>query len=147
MSQESVEIIRSGYEAISRGDWDRALESAVPEFEFLPPDRSPVSTPLRGVEEFRAWVADQEQTVGELSNEVEELIEAGEFVVALIRLRVPPHGSDADLELRIAHLWTVRDGKLIRCEVFPSERRPSMPPGSGSRRSRRRAPGSPDRGR
>ena len=119
MSQENVEIIRSGYEAISRGDWDAALESAAPDFEFLPPGRSPVSAPLRGVEEFRAWVADQEQTVGRLSNEVEELIEAGEFVVALIRLRISPHGADADFELRIAHLWTLRDRKLIRCEVFP----------------------------
>jgi hypothetical protein len=54
-----------------------------------------------------------------LSVEVEELIEAGGFIVALVRLGIRPHGADADFELRIAHLWTLRDGKLVRCEVFP----------------------------
>ena len=57
--------------------------------------------------------------VGDLSVEVEDLIDAEELIVALIRLRIRPHGADADLELRIAHLWRVGDGKLIRCEVFP----------------------------
>ena len=50
---------------------------------------------------------------------MEELIDPGGFIVALIRLRIRPHGADADFELRIAHLWTLRDGKLSRCEVFP----------------------------
>jgi ketosteroid isomerase-like protein len=74
---------------------------------------------LRGVTEVRAWFTDQQETVGDLSIEVEELIGAEALIVALIRLRIRPHGADADLELRIAHLWTLRDGKLIRCEVFP----------------------------
>ena len=69
--------------------------------------------------ETRAWFTDQQETVGDLSIEVEQLIEVEAKIVAFIRLRIRPHGADADLELRIAHLWTLRDGKLIRCEVFP----------------------------
>src|SRR3954452_12341050 len=119
MSQENVEIVRQVYDAVNRGDWDAVFEAAEPGLELSPPDQSPASAPVRGVEEVRAWAADQQETVGDLSIEVEELIEADQSIVALIRLRIRPHGADADFELRIAHLWTLRDGKLVRCEVFP----------------------------
>ena len=119
MSRENVETLRSAYEAISRGDWDAVIEVAEPDFELVPPSQSPSSAPLRGMEETRAWFTDQREAVGDLSIEVENLIEVEALIVALIRLRVRPHGADADLELRIAHLWTLRDGRLIRCEVFP----------------------------
>jgi ketosteroid isomerase-like protein len=119
MSQENVEIVRRAYDATSRSDWDTALETAAAEFELVPPDQSPESAPVRGVREVKAWFADQQETVGDFSIEVEQLIEAEQFVVALLGLRIRPHGTDADLELRIAHLWTLHDGKLIRCEIFP----------------------------
>ena len=119
MSQENVEAVSSVYEAISRDDWDAVGEVAEPDFELVPPSQSPSSAPLRGVEEARAWFNDQEEMVGDLSIEVEQLIEAEALIVALIRLRIRPHGANADLELRIAHLWTLRDGSVIRCEVFP----------------------------
>ena len=119
MSQENVETLRLTYEAMSRGDWEAVIEVAEPDFELVPPSQAPSSAPLRGVEETRAWFREQQKMVGELSIEVEELIEGEALIVALIRLHIRPHGADADFELRIAHLWTVRDGKLIRCEVFP----------------------------
>jgi uncharacterized protein len=119
MSQENLEVVRRVYDALNHSDWEAAFEAAEPDVELVPPDRSPASAPVRGVEEVRAWAADQQQTVGDLSIEVEELIGADQSIVALIRLRVRPHGADADFELRIAHLWTLRDGKLVRCEVFP----------------------------
>jgi ketosteroid isomerase-like protein len=119
MSQENVEVVGRVYDALNRSDWDAAFDTAEPDVELIPPDRSPASAPVRGVEEVRVWAADQQETVGALSIEVEELIEADGSVVALIRLRIRPHGADTDLELRIAHLWTLRNGKLVRCEVFP----------------------------
>jgi len=119
MSQENVEVVRRVYDALDHSDWDAAFEAAEPDLELIPPDQSPVSARVRGVDEVRAWIADQQETVGNLAIDVEELIEADECIVALIRLRVRPRGTDADFELRIAHLWTLRDGKLTRCEVFP----------------------------
>jgi ketosteroid isomerase-like protein len=119
MSQENVEIVRNIYAAMSRGDLDAALEAAESDFELVPPDQSPVKASLRGVKEAKAWLADQQDTVGNLAIEVEDLIEAEEFIVALIQLRIRPHGADVDFELRIAHVWTLRDGNPIRCEIFP----------------------------
>ncbi len=119
MSQENVEIVRRCYEAMSQGDLDAAFNTAEPDLELIPPGQSPTSEPVRGIEKIKAWLADQQKTVGDLSLEVEDLIEVEEVVVALLLLRIRPHASEAGLELRIAHLWTLRDGKLIRCEVFP----------------------------
>jgi ketosteroid isomerase-like protein len=119
MSQENVEIVRAAIDARNRGDWGGVVKDAAGDFELVPPSQSPLSAPVRGVDEVRAWAADQQETVGDLSIEIEELIESGESIVALIRLGIRPQGADAEFELRIAHLWTLRNGKLIRCEVFP----------------------------
>ncbi len=122
MSQENVEIVRRVYEAISRNDLEAVFEAAEPGVELIPPGQSPTSESVRGIEGIKAWLADQQKTVGDLSLELEDLIEVEEVVVALLLLQIRPHGADADFELRIAHLWTLRDGKLIRCEVFPERK-------------------------
>jgi ketosteroid isomerase-like protein len=41
MAQENVEIIRSLYEALNRGDLDAALDLAVPEVEWETDPRHP----------------------------------------------------------------------------------------------------------
>ena len=119
MSQENLETVRTAYAAMSQGDLETAFQAADPNLELIPPGQSPTSEPVKGVDGVIGWLADQEETVGELSLELEDLIEVGEVVVALLLLRIHPRGSEANLELRIAHLWTLRDGKLVRCEVFP----------------------------
>jgi ketosteroid isomerase-like protein len=118
MSREAVEIIRTSYEAFSGGDWDAAFEDVEPDFELVPPAQAPVER-LIGAANVKAWLADLWSAVGDVSFEVEQLIDANGFVVAFIRLRTRPRGADAEFEQRIAHLWTVQGRKLIRCQVLP----------------------------
>jgi ketosteroid isomerase-like protein len=117
MSREAVEIIRISYEAFSGGDWDAAFEVVEPDFELVPPAQAPVER-LVGAENVKAWFADLWSAVGDVSFEVERLIDANGFVVAFVRLRSRPRGSNAEFEQRLAHLWTVHGTKLIRCQVF-----------------------------
>ena len=42
----------------------------------------------------------------------------GDQVVALVRVNRRPRGTTAELNLAIAHLWTIRDGKAARCQAF-----------------------------
>jgi ketosteroid isomerase-like protein len=37
----------------------------------------------------------------------------------LLHVRLRPHESTALVENRIGHLWTFRDGKALRLEIFP----------------------------
>jgi ketosteroid isomerase-like protein len=117
MSREAVDIIRTSYEAFSGGDWDAAFEVVEPEFELVPPAQAPVER-LVGAGDVKAWIADLWGAVGDVSFEVEQLIDANGFVVAFIRLRTRPSGADAEFEQRIAHLWSVHGTKLIRCQIF-----------------------------
>jgi hypothetical protein len=66
-------------------------------------------------------------------------------VLAVTPTKFRGRQSGAETEQRCASLVTVRDGKVVRTEVFSPLSRPSKQPGCGSRRCRRRT--SPSSGR
>ena len=53
----------------------------------------------------------------------EEYIPAGEFVVVLCRYTGRGKESGVEVDTHGAHLWTFREGKAIRIEVFSSRER------------------------
>jgi uncharacterized protein len=55
--------------------------------------------------------------------EAEDYVEAGEFVVVLCRYRGRGKESGVEVDTRGAHVWTMRNGKAIRLEVFSNRRR------------------------
>ena len=50
--------------------------------------------------------------------EAEEYVVEGDHVVALCRYRGRGRGSGAAVDTKGAHLWTMRDGKAVRLEIF-----------------------------
>ena len=72
MSQENLETVRTAYAAMSQGDLETAFQAADPNLELIPPGQSPTSEPVKGVDGVIGWLADQEETVGELSLELED---------------------------------------------------------------------------
>jgi ketosteroid isomerase-like protein len=116
MSKESVEIIRGLYEAFNRRDLARSLESVDPDFEWIPDVRS-FETPFRGRENVQRFFEDQIELL-DLRVQPEEFFEKGSQVIAFIRARGRGQGSGAELDIRIAHVWTFRDGKPVRAEAY-----------------------------
>jgi ketosteroid isomerase-like protein len=55
--------------------------------------------------------------------EAEEYIDAGGHVVAFTRYRGTGKESSVEVDTRGAHVWTMRDGKAVRLEVFSARRR------------------------
>ena len=41
------------------------------------------------------------------------------LIVVFLGVRSRPRGSSVAMEIRVAHVWTMRDGKAARCELFP----------------------------
>jgi hypothetical protein len=35
------------------------------------------------------------------------------------RVRVRPNGTTAEIENRVGHVWTLRDGKVVSLDLFP----------------------------
>jgi uncharacterized protein len=119
MSQADIEMLRAGYEAVNRGDRETAFREAHPDFELTTADRAPNAGIYRGVENATAFLDDLFEPFDEVVTEPEEFFEQGDRIVAFVRVRSRPRGSTAVVDNRIAHVWTMRDGKALAMKVFP----------------------------
>jgi ketosteroid isomerase-like protein len=119
MSEKNIELIRFVYQALNRGDWDAALAFADPNFEITF-QRGPNAGTHRGRDSVGAILEDAREPFDSWIVEVEEIVESGDQVVALIKNRMHPKGTDAEIETRNGHLWTIRDGVGVSVRGFPN---------------------------
>jgi ketosteroid isomerase-like protein len=119
MSQAEIEMLRLGYEAFNRGDWDAAARFAHPEFELQTADRAVNAGTYRGTEAVRRFFEDLFEPFEEVVTEPEEFFEHGDQIAVFLLVRLRPAGSSALVENRIGHLWTMREGKAARLAIFP----------------------------
>ena len=124
MSQEQVEIVRSLYALLDRGD-DEAVRALLhPDFaaDFSRRLLDPVV--LRGFDEMRTW-GDRERDMweeGHVTWEPEELIDAGDKVLALVRTGGRGKLSGAQVDAHVWNLWTFRDGRAVEWRYFGDDR-------------------------
>jgi uncharacterized protein len=123
MSQADIETLRAGYEAASRRDWDAALRTVHPDFELTTADRDPLAGTYRGHEDVTRIFEDMLEPFEEAVVEPQEFFERGDRIAVFVLARLRPMGSSATIEIRIGHLWTMRDGKAVRCEIFAQRER------------------------
>jgi ketosteroid isomerase-like protein len=119
MPQAEKEILRTGYEAFNRGDWDAVFEFAPPDFELQTADRVINAGTYHGREEARRFFEDFFEPFEEVAIELDDLIEKGDLILVLALVRSRPIGSSAVVENRVAHLWTTRGGQIVRLQIFP----------------------------
>ena len=122
MSRENVEVVRTIYDAVARRDvatpFDLYAEDIVWDLSNWRPaelDPKPVYTGHEGVRE--AW-RDRLMAWGEVDYEVEELMDIGDRVVAIIRDRQVGRSSGVPINSAHAAVWTLADGKVTRLQVF-----------------------------
>ena len=118
MPEATIETLRAGYDAFNRGDWEAVFQAASPDFELQTADRAPSPGIYRGREAMR-FFEDLFEPFEEVMVEPEQFLENGDLIVVLVRVRSRPRGSSAVVDNRIAHLWTVQDGAIVRLQVFP----------------------------
>jgi ketosteroid isomerase-like protein len=119
MSQENVEMIRSIYEPLNRGDWEAVFRNAHPEMQITT-QRGPTAGTYRGQEAVRKQVQDLLGPFDTWTMEPEEFFDAGNQVVAYVKVRARPSGGSVDMEIRNGHLWTIRDGTIRALKTFPA---------------------------
>ena len=73
-----------------------------------------------GLEGVREWLRDLLASFGELKVEVDEWIDAGERVIAIVHTYWRGRRTGVPVDKLEAHLWTVRDGLLVRLQIFPT---------------------------
>jgi ketosteroid isomerase-like protein len=73
----------------------------------------------RGRKEVRRFFEDLLEPFEDVVVQPEKFFEAGDRLVVFVLLSSRPVGSSATIEIRIGHLWTMRDGKAAQLEIFP----------------------------
>jgi uncharacterized protein len=116
--EENVEIVRSIYEAFNRRDWDAAYRYQRPDVELTTPPRGPNAGTYRGREEVRGYWEELLTAFDAASAEPEEFFERGDQVAVVVKARMRPRGSSAEIELRNGNLWTIRDGIVVSVRMF-----------------------------
>jgi ketosteroid isomerase-like protein len=120
MPRENVEIVASLYELYARGEIDDMLDRVDPDIEVDLSDRLPDEGVLCGRDAYRSFLEGGFEIWADFRTEVEQLLDAGDAVVALVRSVAVGEGSGAEVEERIAHVVWLRDGTPYRMKVFTS---------------------------
>ena len=116
----NVSIVRRAYEAFSRGDMDAVVADMHDEIEWQQAQGLPHGGTYRGLDEVRRNVFDplDRDWWSEFSAEPDELLDAGDEVVALGRYRGVAKGTGRRLDVPFVHVWSLRDGRVWRFRQF-----------------------------
>ena len=119
MSQESIELLRRGFEHVARTR-ELPREMFQPDLIWDATTYGPVGVNMRrcvGFAEADRWLTEWLEPFDEWTMEVEEYVDAGEQVVTIARQHGrTEHGPE--VELRMAFLWTFRDGLAAKVELY-----------------------------
>jgi ketosteroid isomerase-like protein len=121
MSRENVEVVRRIYDQYAAGDIDGLLSRVDPEIEFDLSDRLPDEGLHRGREEYRQFLKRTFELWADFQVEVEDLLDGGDAVVAIIHTTATGRASGIEIDERVGHVFWLRDEIPYRFKVF-SER-------------------------
>ena len=121
MADANVETLRRGYEAMNRRDLSEVSSLIDEDIVWDPGELSPEGRPgSHGRDSFLTFVGSWIDAFDDFRVEPYEIIEDEPFVLALVRQSGHGHASGAPIEIEIAHLWTIEDGRAIRLESYRS---------------------------
>jgi uncharacterized protein len=121
MSEAYVDQLRRGYEALNRGDVSVVLELLDPDIEWHEPSPSPDAGSHRGRESFERFIRGWIESFDGFRVEPEQVVERGARLIAVVRQSGRGRASGVEVEARLAHVWTVEDGRAVRWEAVPAK--------------------------
>ncbi len=111
-----MSLIRKSYEAVNQGQFDWMADHLPPDFELVPTAGS--GEAFVGSEAISRWFDDLADAWETIQTEVEEVVDFGDRVVVLGRIRNRGRGSGIEVDVVAAHLWTVENGVPVRIELI-----------------------------
>jgi ketosteroid isomerase-like protein len=117
VSEENVEAMRRGYEHFIATREVRAHVDLVWDVSRLGWPEQQIYSGVEGAMQFNAEWADVWYG-WEL--EVEDYLDAGERVVVIINQRGRSKATGIPVEMRFAQVWTLRDGRGVRMQLYAS---------------------------
>jgi uncharacterized protein len=112
----SSDIVRSGYEAFSRGDIPAVVAIFDPSIEWYAPDELPSGGTYRGPDKVVEFFSSLPQLYEELRVEPDRFIDAGDDVIVEGHHRGKVRGTA--FEVGFAHVWTLAGGRAVRFREY-----------------------------
>ena len=123
MSRPNVDVIRASYDAFARGEIDPVLEASDRAIELHISDAYfDAPQTYHGYDGYRQLFAAQAEVFEDFRLEPEEFLESGEQVLAIVRAGGRGRESGVEVMGRFGHLFTLRDGKIMRFQEFKDVR-------------------------
>jgi ketosteroid isomerase-like protein len=122
MSQENVEIVRRVWEAAERRDTDAVFALYDPAIVWESRYVGPIEGGLyHGHEGVRQFFRDWLESFETYHAQAETFIEAGSKVVVGYRVSGRGQGSGIEIEMSRWNVYGIRNGLVIRVEIFESK--------------------------
>jgi ketosteroid isomerase-like protein len=107
-----LETVREAYAAFARGDPDGLVDLFAPDAVIEQWDGVPWGGRADGIAAIREFVTNVGAHIRSRA-EADELYVSGDDVVAIGRSRGTALRTGAPFDVRIVHVWRVRDGKIV----------------------------------
>ena len=117
MSVSNLALVQELYEAFARRDVPAVLARLHPEIEMQQTELVPWGGHYRGHAGAREFF---ERVVAAIDSAVsiERFIDADDHVAAIGRTRGRTRERGVAFDLAVVHVWTVRDGRITRLQVY-----------------------------
>ena len=109
------------YERFAAGDVEGVSEIFAPDAEMADAGGLGIERGVGTVRGPEGFIRATEETVEAFEDytvEAEKFIDAADAVIVAVRISGRGRASGAPLDVRLAHLWEFRDGRVIRGEVY-----------------------------
>jgi len=113
VTEDDIATLVGGYEAWNRGEFGAVLELVDPAIEWRPGGKALEAGDHHGAEGFQGFVESWLESFDDFHIEPEQLIQSGDRVIVVARQHGRGHGSGIEIEARVVHVWTIKDGKAV----------------------------------
>jgi uncharacterized protein len=115
---QEITDLKEAYAAFNRGDINAAVKSLDPNIEWSEPVEFPAGGTYHGVDGAKRYLAQSLARADEVHSEPEQFIVRGDKIVVFVYARVKPKGKKDYQEIRLADVYTFRDGKAVEMRAF-----------------------------
>jgi ketosteroid isomerase-like protein len=119
-TRSNAELVRRGYESFAAGDVQAALELIDPNVVVAVFTGRPGANreTYHGHEGFFENLGEMTDVFDDFRFEPLEIEEYGDRLLVTVRVTGRGKASGVGIDSRLFHVWTVRDGKAVRFEIY-----------------------------
>jgi ketosteroid isomerase-like protein len=116
--EQAILALREAYAAFNRGDIAAAVRSLDPQIEWTEPAQFPGGGTYHGQAGAATYLTQSRAAWAEVISEPERFIPAGDRIVVFVHARVRPKDGTEWQEVRLADVYTFRNGKAVNMRAF-----------------------------